>query len=166
VAVLNVDGWLNLPTVRFCDVSPAEHFYRHAIRFEEMFTELVLPLRARGSVRVEAQLTEETATQFRPHLYAFEDVALILLEGIYLLKRDLRPYYDLSVWIDCSFETALARAVARAQEGLSPEETVRAYRTLYFPAQSIHFVRDAPRAAAGLVVRNDPSVGPMAGADE
>lgn len=165
VATLNVDGWLNLPATRFNEDCPAEHFYRHAIRFDEMFTQLVLPLRDRGAVHVEAQFAEETATQFRPHLYAFEDVSVILLEGIYLLKRDFHTYYDLSVWIDCSFETALARAVGRAQEGLTPEATVRAYRTIYFPAQSIHFARDAPRAAAGLIVRNDPGLGVMAGAD-
>lgn len=166
VAVLNVDGWLNLPTTRFSAVSPAEHFYQHAIRFEDMFTQLVLPLRDRGSVRVEALVAEETAAQFRPHLYAFQEVSVILLEGIYLLKRRFRSHYDLSVWIDCSFETALARAVARAQEGLPPEATERAYRTIYFPAQSIHFVRDAPRAAATFVLRNDAGIGPMAGADE
>lgn len=45
VAVLNVDGWLNLPPIRFSAQDPAEHFYRHALRLEEMFSELVLPLR-------------------------------------------------------------------------------------------------------------------------
>lgn len=166
VASLNVDGWLNLPTTRFSDHDPAEHFYRHAIRFEDMFEQLVLPLRDNGSVQVEAQFVEETAVQYRPHVYAFAEIDIILLEGIYLLKRDLRSHYDLSIWIDCSFETALARAVARAQESLPPDATVRAYRTIYFPAQSIHFARDAPRAAARFVVMNDPGLGKMVGADE
>ena len=61
-----------------------------------------------------------------------------MLEGIYLLKRALQAHYDLSVWIDCSFETARGRAVARAQEALPPEATVSAYQTIYFPAQKIH----------------------------
>jgi len=126
----------------------------------------VLPLRDHGSVQVEASFVEETAVQYRSHLYAYADVDVILLEGIYLLKRGFRSYYDLSVWIDCSFETALARAVARGQEGLPPDAAVRAYRTIYFPAQMIHFERDAPRAAAALTVRNDPFNRPMAGTDD
>src|SRR5262245_3362847 len=38
---INVDGWLNLPRKRFDSTNPAEHFYLHAIRFEEMFGRLV-----------------------------------------------------------------------------------------------------------------------------
>jgi uridine kinase len=79
-----------------------------------------------------------------------------VLEGIYLLKPAFRGYYDLSEWIECSFETALARAIAHAQEGLPPDETVQAYRTIYFPAQRIHFERDRPQEAADLIFDNDP----------
>lgn len=153
---VNIDGWLNLPHVRFDPSNPAEHFYRYAIRFEEMFEQLVLPLRDRRSLRLEADYAEETATEYRKHVYAFEGVDVIVLEGIYLLKRELRTQYDLSFWIDCSFETALERAIARGQEGLPVEETIRAYRTIYFPAQQIHFERDDPRAAATGIVVNDP----------
>ncbi|HXV60386.1 MAG TPA: uridine kinase [Vicinamibacteria bacterium] len=155
VAVLNIDGWLNLPSVRFRTSRPHEHFYRNAIRFDEMFRNLVLPLRDRRSVRLEADFAEETASSYRRHLYAYEDVDVILLEGIYLLKREHRHHYDLSIWVECSFETALERAITRSQEGLTPAETVRAYRTIYFPAQALHFAVDGPRDAADLVVLND-----------
>src|SRR5437762_1921827 len=35
VALIGVDGWLNLPDVRFDRENPAEHFYERAFRFEE-----------------------------------------------------------------------------------------------------------------------------------
>lgn len=156
VANLNVDGWLNLPGVRFSRHDPAGHFYRHAIRFDEMFRDLVLPLRDRRSIDLDAAFVDETATDYRRHRYRFDDVDVVLLEGIYLFKRAFHPRYDVSVWIDCSFGTALHRAVARAQEGLPPAATVSAYRTIYFPAQQLHFRVDAPRDVADLVVNNDP----------
>ncbi|MBF0234742.1 MAG: uridine kinase [Desulfamplus sp.] len=154
-AGINIDGWLNLPNRRFDPSNPAEHFYLHAIRFDEMFTQLVIPLRDRRSLRWEANYTEETATEYRRHIYEFVDIDIIVLEGIYLLKRSFQHHYDLSCWIECSFDTALERAISRSQEGLSPEETVRAYRTIYFPAQEIHFQRDDPKATATLIVNND-----------
>lgn len=156
VAGINIDGWLNLPQVRFATADPAEHFYQHAIRFEELFTQLVLPLRERRWLRLEADFTEETVTHYSKHTYAFDDVDVIALEGIYLLKRALRAHYDLSLWIECTFATALERALARGQEGLSREATTTAYRTIYFPAQEIHFARDDPRRAATAIVNNDP----------
>ena len=155
VAVINVDGWLRLPHERFSATRPAEHFYTHAFRFEDMFAKLVVPLRERRRVSVEADFAEETASAYRKMHYEFSDIDIILLEGIYLLKREHRHHHDVSIWIDCSFDTALKRAVARAQEGLTAEETVRAYKDIYFPAQELHFRRDAPREAASLILEND-----------
>ncbi len=154
--LITIDPWLNLPAEPFSSARPAEHFYANAIRFEEMFEKLVLPLKLNRSVHIEADVAEETATEFRRHTYEFNNVDVIVLEGIYLLRRDLRRQYDLSLWIECSFETALERALRRAQEGLPPAETVRAYQTIYFPAQLIHFALDEPWAAADLVIPNDP----------
>jgi uridine kinase len=105
----------------------------------------------------------ETASEYRKQLCAFEAIDVILLEGIYLLKRDIQNYYDLSFWIDCSFETALERAIFRAQEGLPPEETVHAYRSIYFPAQEIHFARDNPQGAATAIINNDSRLGAVSG---
>lgn len=154
-ANINIDGWLNLPAKRFSDKNPAEHFYLHAIRFDEMFAQLVLPLRDARSIRVETDFAEETATAYRKQLYEFTDIDIIVLEGIYLLRQAFRNYYDLSIWIDCSFAKALERALARGQEGLPPTDTIRAYETIYFPAQDIHFQRDNPRQAAAIIVDNN-----------
>lgn len=157
--VIGCDGWLNLPHVRFDTAAPAERFYADALRFDELFSLLVTPLRERRSVRVVSDCAEETATAFTPRLWTFEDVDVILIEGIFLLKRELRHLYDLSVWVDCSFETALERALVRAQEGLSTADTWAAYDTIYFPAQRLHFRRDRPRERADHVVVNDPRLG-------
>ncbi|MFZ1895038.1 MAG: hypothetical protein WAU59_13325 [Rhodoplanes sp.] len=154
-ANINIDGWLNLPDKRFSDKNPAEHFYLHAIRFDEMFAQLVLPLRDHRSVSVEADFAEETAMTYRKQTYEFADIDVIVLEGIYLLKQAFRKYYDLSIWIDCSFAKALERALSRGQEGLPPAETIRAYETIYFPAQRLHFQRDDPKNAATIIVDNN-----------
>lgn len=160
---INIDGWLNLPHERFRESNPAAHFYEHAIRFDELFGQLVLPLRDARTIRLEADFTEETAAAYRRHVYEYSDLDVILLEGIFLLKRTLVAHYDLSLWIECSFETALERAIARAQEGLSPAETTRAYRTIYFPAQEIHFRRDDPAAHSSMTVANERQAGRRSG---
>jgi len=159
VAPIGIDGWLNLPDRRFNSTNPAERFYAQALRFDEMFAQPVLPLRDNRSLKLEADLAYETATAYHKHVYDYRDIDVILLEGIYLLKRELTAYYDLSIWLDCTFETALERAIARTQEGLSPDETINAYNTIYFPAQKIHFERDHPQEAATMLMVNDPRLG-------
>ena len=159
LAVINVDGWLNLPHVRFHRRNPARHFYENAIRFDEMFEEVVLPLRDTRSINVESDFAEESATTFRKHCYDFHKIDIVILEGIFLLKPAHRQHFDLTIWIDCSFATALRRAVKRCQENLPPRETEHAFETTYFPAQRIHLARDDPRSAAHIIVANDAVAG-------
>ena len=121
-----------------------------------MFQQLVLPLKQNRRHRVVVDFAEETGTEYRKQAYEFEGVDIIVLEGIYLLKRAHRAHFDLTFWVDCTFEAALERALQRGQEGLPAAETVRAYETIYFPAQRIHFAKDNPRAAADLILKNDP----------
>lgn len=158
IAVLNVDGWLNLPARRFNSADPARHFYAHALRLEEMFARLVLPLRDQRRVRLTMNFVEETATEYQRRTVEYDDIDVVLLEGIFLFKPRFREHFDLRIWIDCTFETALHRAIGRGQEALPPAETVRAYRTIYFPAQELHFQLDDPRACADLVIANDSSL--------
>jgi len=155
LAVINADDWLNLPHVRFHRQDPAKHFYENAIRFDEMFERVILPLRGTRNISVESDFAEETATTFRKHCYAFRNIDIVLLEGIFLFKPAYRRHFDLAVWVECSFSTALQRAIKRSQEGLSLEETIKAFETIYFPAQRIHLARDNPCRAADIILAND-----------
>lgn len=63
----------------------AEHFYPHAFWFNELFSQLVVPLRDSRSVCLDASM-QRSPTAYRAHKYVFEDIDVILVEGIYLLK--------------------------------------------------------------------------------
>lgn len=158
IANINIDGYLALPEVRFSPTDPARNFYERGLRLDEMFDRFVLPLRDRRSIAIEADFAppESNATRYRRHRYEYRDVDVIVLEGIFLFKRQHRDHHDLRVWIDCTFETALERALARNQEGLPPGEIVREYETIYFPAQRLHAELDQPRESAEVIVLNDP----------
>ena len=155
VALISADDWLNLPHVSMNRDNYAEHFYEHAIRFDEMFERLIVPLKYHREINITADCADAKATTYRERRYDFRNIDIVLLEGIFLFKRGYRHQFDLSVWIDCSFECALERAIERGQEGLPPTETSEAFETIYFPAQRIHLARDEPREAADCIVTND-----------
>lgn len=155
VAQVNVDGWLNLPSVRFDRRDPAGNFYRNALRLCELFERLILPLRAYRRISIDADLVEETASEFRRCAYHFENIDVILLEGIFIFKREFVSRFDLKIWVDCTFDTALRRAVLRSQEGLPEGETVDAYLRVYFPAQQLHFAIDRPRESVDIIFENN-----------
>ena len=155
VAAISADDWLNLPEVCINRDNYPEHFYEHAIRFDEMFEQLILPLREKRGITLTADCADAKATSYRKQCYEFRKIDIMLLEGIFLFKPAYRYHFDLTVWIDCAFECALERAIERGQEGLPPAETIKAFKTIYFPAQLIHLARDNPREAADYVFTND-----------
>jgi uridine kinase len=156
IAVVNVDSWVTLPSKRFHRTRPAVHFYEHGLRMDEMWQETILPLRRKRQLDVTINACDATnAERYFPLRFHFRDIDVILLEGIFLFKRAYQRLFDCKIWIDCSFETALRRALARNSEGLSENEIHRDYETIYYPAQRIHFERDNPRQSAGIILLND-----------
>jgi uridine kinase len=154
VATINADDWLNLPEVCLSRHKPAEHFYENAMRFDEMFDQLIVPLKENRAVSFVAACADAKGNR-REHSYEFRRIDIVLLEGIFLFRPAYRNCFDLTVWVDCSFATALKRAITRCQEGLSPAETIWAFTTIYFPAQRIHFARDNPQGAADFIIQNE-----------
>jgi uridine kinase len=153
VAIINADDWLNQPEVFLSRHKPAEHFYEHAMRFDEMFDQLIIPLKGNRGVDLPADCSDARGNR-RNHRYAFHKIDIVLLEGIFLFKPAYRHHFDLTAWVECSFETALKRGVERGQEGLSPAETIKAFETIYFPAQRIHFARDNPQRDVDFIIDN------------
>ncbi len=136
-----------------------ERFYRRAFRWDALFDSLLEPLQRDRAIDLTTELIDPSNDTPVTHSLCFEGIDLVLVEGIVLFRRDLAPRFDLRVWIDCTFETALTRAALRAQEGLGPLETRAEYERVYWPAQRLHGARDDPRAAAHVVIANDPSIG-------
>jgi len=164
-ALIHADDWLSPPRQRFGSPRSARHFFENAVRFDAMFSQVVRPLRR--DRRLDVTLTLGGQSGFlRRQSYRFSDVDIVLLEGIFLFRRELLPTYDRTIWIDCTFSTALERALRRNQEGLTPEQLEHDYQTIYFPAQQLHLARDAPRERAGLVLLNDGRLAPAEHAQE
>ncbi len=153
-ALVGIDPWLSSPAARPAATTEGERFYLYAFDFDRLFTRLIDPLRRQGSVDVVETLFGLDGVG-REQRITFRDADIVLVEGIFLFRRELVSRFDLRVWVDCSFRTALERAVRRNQEGLPPESLLRDYHTIYFPAQELHFHRDQPRAAADVRLVND-----------
>ena len=150
--LIHLDAWHTPPEVRFNRDNPAEHFYNHAFRFTQVFERLIEPLRRHRSIHLTVELTRLPEDDRYLYTYDFREVEVVVLEGIFLLRRDLRERYDLAFWVECSFETALARALVRNQEGRSEREIRGDHHTIYFPAQRIHLARDDPKSRLDGIV--------------
>lgn len=154
---INLDAWHKLPSERFNSENPAQHFYHNAFHFDTLFQQLILPLKNQRMINLTTVLTGIIGLP-ETYNYQFENVDVIVLEGIFLLKRSLQHFYDFKIWIDCSFVTALERATQRNQEDISPEQIIEDYQRIYFPAQKVHLAIDNPKSIADVIYINDSKI--------
>jgi uridine kinase len=88
--------------------------------------------------------------------------AVLLLDGVFLQRPELRDGFDVCVFVAVAFEETLRRVVERdvALFG-SRDEVERRYRSRYVPGQRMYFAAVGPRELADIVIANDDPAGPV-----
>lgn len=82
--------------------------------------------------------------------------AVLIVDGVFLNRPELRGIWHWSLWLEASFEVAYARLAAR--RGYDPDPRSPA-NSRYVDGQMIYLTEAKPRAAASALVDNtDPSV--------
>ena len=159
VANINVDPWQNPIPIRLNTENPAENFYQNGFRWGDMFEQLIIPLRKDKSIQLTSKLIFSHADEYFDHQFSYQNIDILLLEGIFLFQKRFLERYDLKIWIDCSFETGLKRAMRRNIEKLSEERLVKDYETYYYPARRYHFEKDNPKSLSNIIYCNDQLIG-------
>lgn len=80
---------------------------------------------------------------------------VVIIEGVYSLRRELRDCYDFRIWVDCPKEVYLARGLARSMSELPdrPIEEARVdWETIWIPAEEKYAREHLPKDSAELIV--------------
>ncbi len=73
--------------------------------------------------------------------------------GIFLGRTELRPYWDVAIFLDAEFEVAMERALSR-DLGLFGDavQTRERYTRRYWPGQRLYFQQCRPRERADVLI--------------
>jgi uridine kinase len=89
------------------------------------------------------------------------DDAILLLDGVFLLRPELNDLWDVRVFVDVEAEVGLARGVERDLSFEAPEDRaaarerrVRVWRERYLPADDAYLRNVQPRRLADVVLDN------------
>ncbi len=86
-----------------------------------------------------------------------EPGAILIFDGIFLHRPELRPHWDFSVFLDVDFSVTVPRAIERDGATVA-EELRRIYDSRYVPGQRLYLAAEQPAARASLVIDNtDPT---------
>jgi uridine kinase len=131
--------------------------YHDSFDYDTLRRVLLDPLGPGGDRRYQHAVYDiDTDTALSPLVTTAAADAVLLLDGVFLLRPELVDRWDLSIFVSAPFEQIVDRARIRDLELLgSTAEVERRFRTRYIPAQQLYFAAARPADHADIIVRND-----------
>jgi uridine kinase len=159
----SIDDFHNPSEVRYRrGVSSGEGYYRDSFDLERLVDRLLAPLGPGGSRRY--QLACFDLRRDVPVDRAFEqapDDAILLLDGVFLQRPELRAYWDFSLFVKVGFDVTIRRAERRDLGDLGTVEELRhRYAERYIPGQQLYLLECRPEERATIVVDNEEPAAP------
>ena len=136
--------------------------YYDSFDYEALHRVLIAPLGPGGDRRFQQAVYDHhtDSTVARPATTSPAD-AVLLLDGVFLLRPELIGWWDLRIFVSASFERTVDRARTRDLATLGSVGAVEhRFRTRYIPAQEIYFAAAHPTDQADIVVHNDEPLQP------
>lgn len=137
-----------------------EGYYHDSYDYPAMLEALLRPLGPNGDRRYRTALFDfrsDAPLETLPLLAPAD--ALLIVDGIFLLRPELNPSWDFRLFVEISFETCIQRAVRRDLSLFgSPEAVRQRYEQRYLPAQRLYLQTVRPAGLAEAVIdNNDPA---------
>ena len=150
----SVDGFHNPRALRYLRgrYSP-EGYFRDSFNYDALREFILEPLGRDGSrdYRAAAFDWRSDAPAISP-LRRASETAILLFDGILLLRPELIEYWDFTIYVDVSADVGLKRCALR--DGSSPDPHSELNRR-YIVAHQIYFGECDPLALADVVFAND-----------
>ncbi len=158
VILVSVDGFHHPKAIRRRkDPLSPEGFYRDSYNYPALIKNLLAPLSPQGDRRYRTavfNLRQDQPVDL-PWQTAHED-AILIMEGIFLLRPILLPYWDFTIYLHVDFTNTIARGIARdAPLFQSEQETRRRYEQRYIPGQKIYLAEACPLDKADILIDNN-----------
>src|SRR5262245_12668854 len=160
----SIDGFHNPSSIRHSrgDTSP-EGYFHDSFNCAALIEVLLRPLGPGGSLQFRRTVfdfrKDEIVETSREE--ARKD-AILIFDGVFLLREELRPYFDFSVFVQADFTITAARAEQLDVHLFgSIEEVRRRYRERYIPGQQLYLAEVHPEQWASVVVNNNYPTKPV-----
>jgi len=151
--VIAIDDFHNPQKIRYSGASPADNYYHKSFNIEKLTNKLLKPIQAIGQVSVSLNLLNLETDEFDiVKRYSIHPDTIVILEGVFLLRKELAPYIDYKVYLDIPFNLCRKRARERDKPA-----TVSKYDEKYLPAQRKYILDCSPLSQSDIVIDNsDP----------
>jgi uridine kinase len=162
-----IDGFHNPQKVRYqrgLD-SPTGYYY-DSFNYEVLKRDLLIPLGPDGDrhCRLTAYNLEDDVSTHGTW-YEAPANAVLLFDGVFLLRPELIQYWDFSIFLDVDFCVSVPRAVQRdvsnGDQKWNANILQARYKRRYVPGQRLYLCEAQPKEQASIIVDNNSYWNPV-----
>lgn len=152
---VSIDGFHNPPAIRYRSGRDSpEGFFRDSYDYESFVSLVLRPFSQGGDgayVPAIHDVRDERAVS-SPRRQAAPGSVLIV-DGIFLHRDELAPFWDFSIWLHVPFEVSVPRGAARG-DGFGSSDPAAPSNRRYVEGQRIYIRECRPRERASVVIDN------------
>jgi uridine kinase len=160
----SVDGFHNPAAIRgHRGSTSAEGYYLDSFDYDALIQGLLQPLGPDGSLMFRRAVFDFRRDEpAHTPLERAQDDAVLIFDGVFLLRPELREHFDFSILLRVDLSVALDRAEVRDLPLFGTVEAVRRrYRARYFPGQRLYLEQVRPEQLASVVINNNDPMRPI-----
>ncbi len=156
----SIDGFHHPRAKRYRQGSDSpQGYYQDSFDTSALLRELLIPLGPGGNKKYRSSVFDyrTDAPAVEPKLETSTD-AILLFDGVFLLRPVLVNHWDLRIFVNVDFEISVPRAVRRdLLNGLgeSKEAISERYWQRYVPGQRLYFKEAKPKQQADVIFDNN-----------
>ncbi len=152
--VLHIDDFIYPKHVRY-DESKEEWYCYYNIqwRYDYLVREILLPIKNGSKIDKLVELYDKENDTYVLEPICISRGSILLLEGIFLQRKELKSYLDFTIYIDAPQEVRLERVLLRDKYIGESEDIRYKYSRRYFPAEEKYILEYSPIENADFVLR-------------
>jgi len=150
--LLHIDDFITPRSVRYNSAYPDwQCYYDLQWRFD-YFKEVVSRLRSCTEQSTDIELYDKDNDSYYTETVSAGGKSAVIVEGIFLQRKEYRGLFDYTVYIDIPEEIRLNRVLKRDTYIGNEQEITDKYNNRYFPAERKYFEEYQPQRTADRVI--------------
>lgn len=150
--ILHLDDFVHKKEVRYNENYEEWYCYYHLQwRYDYLIQKLLLPLKNGLDVNETIEVYDRETDSYMLRKIEIPVGTTVIVEGVFLQRPELRPYFETVIYLELDKETRLKRISDRDIYMGNKEEIALKYEQRYFPAEEMYIEQCNPFALADIV---------------
>ena len=151
--ILHIDDFIHPRNIRYNDSKEEWYcYYNLQWRYDYLIKEILDPIKNGEEIDKEIEFYDkENDTYIKKHIYIPHN-SILLLEGVFLQRKEIRNYLDFVIYLDVPQEIRLNRVLKRDIYIGSENDIKDKYNRRYFPAENRYILEYSPALNADFVL--------------